>query len=77
MCGLNIDPDAGVMNGTRLQVVELRENYIGCKVLTGPGKDDKNIYYMAKMVHNHDDPDERGPTFRRLQFPVKVPFLRQ
>ena len=66
----NIDPMYGVVNGTRLRVLNFTTTCIEALILTGPGKNEK---YIIPRFYLYADKTSPIP-FKRKQFPVKVSF---
>ncbi|EOA38774.1 hypothetical protein CARUB_v10010998mg [Capsella rubella] len=67
----NIDPHGGLMNGTRLQIMQMADHVIQARILTGTkvGK----IVIIPRMLITPSD--TRLPfKMRRRQFPVSVAF---
>ena len=67
----NIDPAAGLMNGTRLQITELMDFMVGARIITGEkvGK----IVYIPRLLITPSD--TRLPfKMRRRQLPLAVAF---
>lgn len=63
--------NAGLCNGTRVQVCRLTKNCIDAKVLTGPGAG--NRVFIPRISLIHDDPSLPFKLKRR-QFPVNIAF---
>ena len=71
----NIDPAAGLCNGTRMQIIKLTEELLYCRMLTGPKADANNVYLIRREKFEYGkQPNERGIPFRRVQFPVRLCF---
>ena len=66
----NLSIHEGLCNGTRLRVIDLANNLIKCKILTGDKKDDIVFLNRITLYSENDYPF----TFRRRQFPIKLAF---
>ncbi|KAF8100728.1 hypothetical protein N665_0218s0066 [Sinapis alba] len=67
----NIDPTAGLMNGTRLQITELMDFMVGARIITGE-KVGKIVYILRLLI---TPSDTRLPfKMRRRQLPLAVAF---
>lgn len=67
----NIDPDAGLCNGTRLLVMQTAKHVIQARLITG--KKAGEIVFIPRMFVS--PPETRFPfRMRRRQFPVAIAF---
>lgn len=67
----NIDPFGGLMNGTRLQIMQMADHVLQAQVLTGTRVGD--IVIIPRMLISPSD--ARLPfKMRRRQFPLSVAF---
>ena len=62
----------GICNGTRLQLLEMKERSLKVKILTGPRKDEEAFIPRIKMTPA--DKKKLGFNWIRYQFPVKRAF---
>nr|XP_040238331.2 ATP-dependent DNA helicase PIF1-like [Anopheles coluzzii] len=67
----NLNLDMGLCNGTRLQIVHTKANYIHAKILTGKRRGDDVL-----LPRIYCDSNDKGHAFqfRRKQFPIQVCF---
>ena len=65
----NINPAAGLCNGTRLIVKQLHENYLVCAKMTDVDND-----FLLHRMELGPPPEEHGFTFKRRQFPISLAF---
>uniref|UniRef100_A0A914Y380 DNA replication helicase domain-containing protein n=1 Tax=Panagrolaimus superbus TaxID=310955 RepID=A0A914Y380_9BILA len=71
----NISVNTGLCNGTRLQVTEIFDEFIKCKVLSGSRSNTEDEIYLPRCKFEYGGtPSEPGPHFSRCQFPVKLSF---
>lgn len=67
----NLDPNSGIVNGTRVRVTGIGKNIIQSTILTGPKAEQ---LYMIPRIKLHCL-DSRVPIpFQRRQFPVRLAF---
>lgn len=66
----NLSPSEGLCNGTRLQVLDLSNNLLKCRILTGDKMN--NIVFIHRITLYCED--IYPFTFKRRQFPVKIAF---
>jgi hypothetical protein len=69
----NIDPAAGICNGTRLIVNSLRTNVIEATIATGPNKGDLALIPRIKFI-NLATEGLCPVDFQRVQFPIRLAF---
>lgn len=68
----NLNPAAGLCNGTRMLVQDLGERVLGCQILTGPRKGQYEFIPRIKLMAT---PSPKLPlTLNRVQFPVRLAF---
>lgn len=80
----NIDPRGGLVNGTRLQVIEIRKNFIKCRILTGskgenrdwknPKTDPAIVMVFRTHFQYGGTAKQQGFKWERFQFPLAVCF---
>ncbi|XP_043464207.1 ATP-dependent DNA helicase PIF1-like [Leptopilina heterotoma] len=66
----NLSINEGLCNGTRLQVLELANNLLRCKILTGDKAGDVVFIHRIDLYCENLYPF----TFKRRQFPIKLAF---
>ena len=66
----NISIQLGLCNGTRLRILDLTNNLLKCKILTGD-KEGK-ILFLNRITLYSDN--ECPSTFKRRQFPIRLAF---
>ena len=69
----NIDPAAGVCNGTRLIVNSLRTNFIEAIIATGPNTGDVTLIPKIKFISLATE-GSSSYDFQRTQFPVRLAY---
>lgn len=71
----NIDVTAGLANGTRMQIMKMKDDNLFCRILTGPKADLNELHVFPRIKFEYGtSPHHRGLRFRRLQFPVRLCF---
>ncbi|SGY45423.1 BQ5605_C001g00283 [Microbotryum silenes-dioicae] len=68
----NLDPDAGLCNGTRLIVSHARSRVIQAIILTGDRAGTTVFIPRVRLETNATSSRQLGFTMRRLQFPLRV-----
>ncbi|SCZ98129.1 BZ3500_MvSof-1268-A1-R1_Chr3-3g06592 [Microbotryum saponariae] len=68
----NLDPDAGLCNGTRLIVSHARSRVIQAIILTGDRAGTTVFIPRVRLETNANSSRQLGFTMRRLQFPLRV-----
>ncbi|SCZ98328.1 BZ3500_MvSof-1268-A1-R1_Chr7-1g09098 [Microbotryum saponariae] len=68
----NLDPDAGLCNGTRLIVSHARSRVIQAIILTGDRAGTTVFIPRVRLEANATSSRQLGFTMRRLQFPLRV-----
>ena len=69
----NIDVPRGLCNGTRLQILNMTEYNIKCRILTGPNAGQTE--YISRITITHGEGKKRtAMKFERFQFPVRPCF---
>ena len=66
----NISIQEGLCNGTRLRILDLTNNLLKCKILTGDKEGD--IVFLNRITLYSDN--EYPFTFKRRQFPIRLAF---
>ncbi|GMF18234.1 unnamed protein product [Phytophthora fragariaefolia] len=69
----NLNPDLGLCNGTRLQVVELKPNVIHAKIMTGERRGQDVLIPRIVFISDGNDASF-SYQLRRKQFPVQTAF---
>jgi len=67
----NLNPSQGLCNGTRLLVVEMKDNVIQAKILTGNNAG--QIAFIPRIILDSTT-DDLVFTMRRIQFPLRLAF---
>uniref|UniRef100_A0A914PXN8 ATP-dependent DNA helicase n=1 Tax=Panagrolaimus davidi TaxID=227884 RepID=A0A914PXN8_9BILA len=71
----NISVNTGLCNGTRMQITEIFDDCIKCKVLSGSRSDNSDEIFLPRCKFEYGGtPSEPGIHFSRCQFPVKLSF---
>jgi ATP-dependent DNA helicase PIF1 len=68
----NLDPSAGLCNGTRLIVTALKTRVIEARILTGTHAGDPA--FIPRLVLTTDTSSALPFTLRRRQFPIRIAF---
>ena len=66
----NISIHEGLCNGTRLRILDLNNNLLKCKILAGDKEG--QVVFLNRITLYSDN--EYPFTFKRRQFPIKLPF---
>jgi len=63
----------GLCNGTRVQIVGLRQNLIRCRILSGSGKGNEHDLFRTRFQYGADPKAPQEGMFRveRVQFPLR------
>ncbi len=69
MCLRNLS--IGLANGTKMKIIEMLENIITCKVLTGPNKN--KIEYLPRITLSETLKNESTQLIRK-QFPINLAY---
>ncbi|KAL3073431.1 hypothetical protein niasHT_038569 [Heterodera trifolii] len=69
----NISLEEGLCNGTRVQVIELFDNLIRCRILTGTHVGNEHDLHAARFVFGGDPkaPHEGSIKCERIQYPLR------
>lgn len=68
----NMAVHRGLCNGTRLQILNMTDEHLICRVLTGPRKGQTEYIHKIRIEHGRF---KRGELkFSRRQFPVRLCF---
>ena len=67
----NLDTSAGLSNGTRLEILEIRVTVLKCKIISGAHKGD--IVIIPK-INNYGKPYNLGFVLVRYQFPICLSY---
>jgi hypothetical protein len=70
----NLDVSAGLCNGTRLQVMEIKKHNLRCRFLTGPRAGGADFLLPKIKIDHTDSAREGNPHFSRFQFPMRLCF---
>ena len=65
----NINPSAGLCNGTRLIIKQLHQNFLICTKMSNP-----NEIFALHRMYLGPPPEQNGYTFKRKQFPIAAAF---
>ena len=68
----NLDPSAGMCNGTRMRVVRCGARVIECEILTG--KHASQIVFIPRIPMSPSSSAELPFDFQRTQFPLRLAF---
>jgi ATP-dependent exoDNAse (exonuclease V) alpha subunit len=68
----NLDPSAGMCNGTRMRVVRCGDRVVQCEILTG--KHAGQIVVIPRISMSPSSSDELSFEFQRTQFPFRLAF---
>ena len=66
----NFNISEGLCNGTRLLILDLRNNFLKCRILTGDKSGNITFIHRITLYPDNDYPF----TFSRRQFPIKLAF---
>jgi hypothetical protein len=73
----NLDINGGLCNGTRIQIVEIRDNILICRYIDGPFRGQNFSLYKCKFEHGGGKSGQNESAFRwrRIQFPLRPGFV--
>jgi hypothetical protein len=71
----NYDPQAGLYNGTRVQIIDIQRNFLKVKILTGNMRNaSQEILISRKKFEYGRKRSEPGIPFTRIQYPLEPGF---
>uniref|UniRef100_A0AC34FIM2 ATP-dependent DNA helicase n=1 Tax=Panagrolaimus sp. ES5 TaxID=591445 RepID=A0AC34FIM2_9BILA len=71
----NLSVFTGLCNGTRMQIIDFTDEFLKCKILSGPRSKANELIYLPRCKFEYGGClSEPGVRFTRTQFPVKLSF---